>query len=189
MKKLYNKAQEYVHHPYSTVIFFALVFTESFFFMPVNTLLTLYGVARSKDVFKLALLAIIASIVGGVLAYTLGFFLWSMGFQNTLEKVIAPETLNYYIDLYRQKQAWTVFGLSLAPWPYKLVTIIAGFARVPFKSFLISITAARTLRFLILATALHFFGGRVQQIIDRYFYFFVILGLGTLLIAGWLFKG
>lgn len=188
MKRLFNKTQEYVHHRYALPIFFALVFTESFFFMPVNTLMTIYGTARSKDVFKLAFLAIIASILGGIFAYSFGFLLWSMGLESLLHKVISPEKLDYYTTLYRQKQILTVFGLSLAPWPYKLVTIIAGFARVPFINFLISITAARTIRFTTLAVALHFFGARVQQIIDRYLYLFVLLGIATLVIAGLLFR-
>lgn len=175
MKKLYLWARQKVHSPYALPIFTLLVYIEGFLFMPVNTLLFIYGVEWPERTWVYATVAWIASILGGITAYGLGGLLPHLGAEKLLYYLFSPENLTTFGQQYCQKGAYIAFMYSLLPLPYKIITISAGFFHVPFIPFVVSIAAARALRFFGIGLALSLWGKQLQQIIDRHFALCVLL--------------
>lgn len=175
MKKLLAWAERKVQSPYALPIFSFLVFIEAFFFMPVTELYILYGITRPKNAFNLAALATICSIFGAVVAYGIGLLLWNVGLQHALYWLISPERLQECTTTYRCCAVSTVFWGSFLPLPFKAITLTAGFCQLPLMTFILSVAAARALRFFGLATALYFFGDTIQHCVDRYLYIIITL--------------
>jgi membrane protein YqaA with SNARE-associated domain len=185
MKKMLVWAERKIQSSYALPIFSLLMFIEAFLFMPVNTLMMLYGIARPKSSFMLALLATASSVLGAAAAYGIGLLLWDIGLQHILFWLISPERFQECSATYHNHEIFSVFTISFLPIPFKIITLTAGFCKLPFLPFIISIAIARTLRFFGLATALYFFGEKIQQFVDRYFYGIVTLIVISLLGLIW----
>lgn len=185
MKKLYLWAREKVHSPYALPLFAFLIFIEGILFMPVNTLLFIYGVEWPERVWTYALTAFVASVLGGMAAYGVGMALPCLGATHVLSYIFSPETLSQFGEKYSSNAAFISFFYSLLPLPYKLVTLSAGFFHVPFVPFVASIAAARFLRFFSIGLALSIWGKQLQKIIDRHFGLCVILTTVMILSILW----
>lgn len=180
MNKLYSWAQKKVQSKYALSIFAILTFIESFWFMPTTTLYLLYGVAKPKKSFLFATIAVIASILGAIAAYGLGSWLCELGVAYWF---LSPEKFKELGQLYAKNAVWAVFSGSLLPLPLKIVTLTAGFFKIPFFKYILSIAAGRALRFYLLAGALYLFGEQVQKFLEKYFYYFLALAVIFLIIV------
>ncbi|MFA6066049.1 MAG: VTT domain-containing protein [Candidatus Babeliaceae bacterium] len=185
MKKLYNWAGKQVSSPYATWIFALLVFTEGFFFMPVNTLLVLFCLEKRNKALLYALLATIASILGGLFGYYIGSLLWSTLGARIVSFLISEDAFNKALAQYKSYHLWGIIVSSFLPIPYKLITLTSGFCRLPLGVFTLGITIGRTVRFFLIGTALYIWGDYIKEIIDRYFYFILALGLLILFVSWW----
>jgi membrane protein DedA with SNARE-associated domain len=76
---------------------------------------------------------------------------------------------------------------GMTPIPYKLVTISAGLANVPFAAFMLYSAITRALRFVVLEGLLvHWFGEQARIILEKYLevaliVFLVLVVLGFVL--------
>lgn len=185
MNKVYDWARAKVQSPYATVIFGLLNFIEAFFLMPVNTILVIFGLERPRRVFFYAGLALGASILGSLFAYSLGALACHFGVAHVLNWFISPDRLQEFAQAYRQHEALAVFTAAVLPVPLKVITLTAGFFKLPMLTFIVSIAAARFVRFFGLATALYLWGDKVRDIIERHFYFFAALVVAVIALILW----
>lgn len=143
-------------------------FAESSFFpLPPDIMLIPMCLAEPKRLWWYTNICAAASLLGGVLGYAIGFFLFdSVG--------------RFLFDLYRLWDAYYGFQHSfntVGPWllvlkgvtpiPYKLLAITAGIAKMDIVVFLLCSVVARFSRYYIIAVLLHFYGPQVQQIIEK----------------------
>ena len=180
MKSMYHWATRQVHTKYATTIFMLLVFIEGFIFVPVSMLLSLYCLEKRHNAFWYATLATLASLFGGCLGYYIGFTLWQSLGQLIIHHVISPQVFANLVMHYRHNQTWAILVVGFLPLPYKAITLTAGFCKLPFIPFLMCAVVSRATRFYIIAGALYYWGEQIQQILDRYFYYLVLLGVCVL---------
>lgn len=185
LKTLFDWTTRHVHTRSAPYIFAGLVFIEGVLFMPVNTLLIIFGIEKRKQVFFYACIALLFSVLGGLFGYFVGSLLWTALGTHVTSYLISEETLNKAIHQYQSYEMWGIAVASFLPIPYKVITLTAGFCRLPLYNFVLGITLGRSIRFLSIAAALFLWGDRLKQIIDRYFYYLVALGV-TIIIGGWL---
>jgi len=183
MKKLYLWAREKVTSPYGTIIFTFCMFIEAVFFMPVNTLLIIYGVEAPKRAFNYAAIAVGASLCGSLLGYGLGYTLRSFDLEKWLFVFVSPQRFELFNEWFLRNKIATVFIGSVTPFPFKVITVTSGFFKLPLIPYLASVFAARMIRFFSLATALYIWGERIQHFVDRYFYLFLTIMLIMLVVA------
>lgn len=186
MKSLYQWSLRQVHHPYAPFLFTLLVFVEAFFFMPSSTLLVLFGLERRRYVFLYALLATAASVIGAACAYLFGLLLWDSIGETVIYSLISRKTFTLLVNYYQHYQVFAVLVVSFLPLPYKAITLTAGFCKISFVPFLVCCAISRAVRFFLLAGAISLWGNQIQQILDRYFYYLLWLGIGMLIITGWI---
>ena len=76
-KKLYDKALGLARHKHAAKYLCALSFSESSFFpIPPDVMLAPMALAKPESAFRLALLTTIFSVLGGMLGYGIGFFMF-----------------------------------------------------------------------------------------------------------------
>jgi len=190
IKQLYDWVMHWAETPYGKVALFLLAFAESSFFpIPPDVLLIALCIAVPKKSFKLALICTVASVLGGIAGYFIGYFLWDL--VGTYFFRFVPGFTPKVFELVRQKyEAYSflaVFTSGFTPIPYKVFTISAGVFKINFSVFVVASIAGRATRFLLLAGLIWKFGAQIKKFIDKYFnvlsiVFVLLLGLGFLVI-------
>ena len=145
------------------------VIESSFFLIPADVLFLPMSLAKPNRAYRYALIATSASVVGGMLGYGLGMFLFEQ---------LAKPVLNAFGELQKFEHLKSctgdqtllillaTSGLAHIP-PIKIVTILAGVVQINFAFFVISCIIARGTRFFALAWALRRWGETIRHFIEK----------------------
>ncbi len=178
MKIVYEWLGKHVHARYGTAVFALLIFIEGFFIIPVSTLLAFYSLENRHKAFYYALVATLVSALGALAGYGLGMLLWSVGGKAVIHFFISPEKFETLVAQFKTYQAWTTFVVALTPMPFKMLTLTAGFCRLPLVPFVLLSMLARGIRFFAISGAIYLWGESVHYYLNKYFYYVVGAGIG-----------
>jgi membrane protein YqaA with SNARE-associated domain len=141
----------------------------SFFPIPPDVMLLPMMLADRKRAFQLAGWCALWSVIGGMLGYTIGALFWDTAGLWIIHMLHVPLAQVEALRLKYTEHAYLIVVQGLTPIPYKLVTISAGLANVPFAAFMAYSAVARTLRFVVLEGLLvHWFGEQARVILEKY---------------------
>ena len=85
LRKIYDWMGSKVNSKYSTSILGFLFFIEAIVFFPVDPLLILFCLERRDKAYFYALIATIASSLGGLTSYFLGLLTWEIIGQHLID--------------------------------------------------------------------------------------------------------
>ena len=145
------------------------VIESSFFLIPADVLFLPMALAKPARAYRYALIATAASVVGGMLGYALGMFLFE---QLAKPALAAFGELQKFEQLKSCTGDQTLLillvtsGLAHIP-PIKIVTILAGVVQINFAFFVISCVIARGARFFALGWALRRWGETIRHFIEK----------------------
>jgi membrane protein YqaA with SNARE-associated domain len=187
-RRLYNWVVHFADTPHGERALFLLSFAESSFFpVPPDVLLAPLTLGAPKKWFRFALSCSIASVLGGILGYMIGVFLWDQiggwVFAHLGGVGFTEENFAAFQDGYNKYDFWIVFTCGFTPLPYKVCTITAGIARIMFPGFLIASAVSRSARFFIVAGLFGWKGEAIRPFIEKYFNW-LSLAFMILLIGG-----
>ena len=181
---LYARVKALAQSPHAEAALAVVSFAESSFFpIPPDVLLAPMALAHPQRAWRFALIATLASVVGGMLGYAIGALLY-----DTLgQRLIALYGYGAKMDALRATYAqwgWLVILVKGAtPIPYKLITITSGLLGYSFPLFVALSVVTRGARFFMVAGALHWFGEPLRNAMERNFA--AVLGaFAALVIAG-----
>jgi membrane protein YqaA with SNARE-associated domain len=108
----------------------------------------------------------IASVLGGLLGYAIGLFL----FDTVGEWIL---NVYGYTEEFQQVQAifdtwgfWFVFAAGFTPLPYKVITITSGVLSLNPAVFLVASTVSRGGRFFLISLLLYHYGPPIRRFIE-----------------------
>jgi membrane protein YqaA with SNARE-associated domain len=151
---------------------FVLALAESSFFpIPPDPLLVALCLGRPRRSLRFAAVATVASLVGGVIGYGIGFGAWHMvqDWFFTYVPGVSPHAFETVRGLYDRYDFWAVFLAGLTPIPYKVFTLSSGVFSINFGVFVVASILSRGLRFFVVAGLIHRFGPPIARFIDEYF--------------------
>lgn len=175
---------------------FLFAFAESSFFpIPPDVLLIALCLGALSRSFRFAAICLAGSIIGAVVGYGIGYFLWqdSAGNYTALAEwfyahVFSKEAFLRVKSLYDEYNFWVVFTAGFTPLPYKVFTISGGLFHIDIVMFLIASVISRGLRFFLIAALIWKFGAPIKSFIDKYFNWlaiaFTVLLIGSFFIVG-----
>ncbi len=133
---------------------------------------------------QFALVCTAGSVLGGIAGYTMGWGLWSSldGFFYHYIPGFSPESFELMTQKFADNTFLTIFTAGFTPIPFKVFTIAAGAAMVPFFVFVLGALISRALRFGILAGLVLWLGPAVKLWIDRYFNLLTMIVTAVLII-------
>ena len=162
----------------------AIAFIESSVFpIPPDVLLIPMVLAARDRAWRYAAVCTIASVLGGMLGYAIGFYLFEAAGQPLLELYGYAAKFDEFRGRYNEWGAWIVFIAGLTPFPYKVITIASGVTELDLAVFTVSSVLARGLRFFVVAALLWWLGPPVREFIEKR------LGLMTILFCVLLLGG
>lgn len=193
LRNLYDWVLHWSKTPYGSIALFILAFTESSFFpVPPDALLIALVLGSSKKAFKFAANCLTGSVLGALLGYAIGHFLWwtsANEFTSIAEFFFNnipgfnQESFFEIQKLYVEYDFWIIFTAGFTPLPYKLITISSGAFNINIAMFIIASVISRGARFFLVAALIWKFGPAIKEFIDKYFNWLAV-AFTVLLIGG-----
>ena len=147
-----------------------IAFVESsIFLVPADVLFLPMALAKPERSYRYAIVATIASVLGGIAGWALGYYAY---------EAVARPVLEFYgkLDQFEQMKSYVTYetillllvtsGLAHLP-PIKIVTILSGVIHVSLPLFIVSAIIARGARFLFLAWLLRRYGEPIRHFIEK----------------------
>jgi membrane protein YqaA with SNARE-associated domain len=184
LRRLYEWALSFADKPYGVWVMAAISFADSSFLPLVpDVLLAPMVLGRPAKAYYYAIICTLASVAGAVLGYAVGAFLWDTLGQWLIRFYHLESKMEDFRALYAQYGAWVILLKGFTPIPYKLVTIVSGFAGYNFIAFIVLSLLTRGARFLALAWILVRYGEQVRGALDRHLAV-IVTALLILLVGG-----
>jgi membrane protein YqaA with SNARE-associated domain len=163
----------------------AVSFIESSVFpLPPDLMLIPMCLAERKKAFTFAAICTVASVLGGMLGYAIGYFFYATAGQWILNLYGgAGSWYDTLADLFARYGAAIIMIKGLTPFPFKVLTILSGMVKLNFWVFVAASVVARAGRFFIVAGLLYFFGERIRGFLEKHldktlFAFFLLIVAG-----------
>ena len=184
LRKLYDWIISWAYKKYSSAALFVLAFAESSFFpIPPDVLQIALSVSRPKKSFFYALISSVGSVLGGILGYFIGLFLFDTIGSSIINTLGYEAQFQSVGELYMSYAFIAILVSAFTPIPYKVFTIAAGFWQVGLLPLIAASIIGRSARFFLVATLIHFFGPKIKEFINKYFNLLTIIFI-ILLISG-----
>jgi membrane protein YqaA with SNARE-associated domain len=184
LRRLYDWTITMADHPRALWVLAAVSFVESSVFpIPPDVLMIPMILARPSRAWLIALVALVSSVIGGLLGYAIGALAYDQIGQPILEALGKGDAMAEFSTRFNNVGFWAVLTAGVTPFPYKVITIMSGWTAMPLGTFIATSILARGLRFFIVAALLWKFGAPIRDFIERR------LGLVTILFVVLLFGG
>ena len=188
IKAVYNWTIKLSATRYALWALAIVAFAESSFFpIPPDILLIPLIIAKPRNAYLIAFIAMVASVFGGGLGYYIGLKLYETVGIIIINFYHAQQLFLDFQTQFNKYGAAAVLFAGVTPFPYKIITISSGIAGMPIYQFFIFSIIARGARFFIIAILLRLYGEPIRNFIERhlnllFIVFMVLLVLGFLLI-------
>lgn len=199
IKRLYDWVLSWSDSRWGWVaLLFIALFEASWFPLPPDILLIALCLGAVKKSFRFASICLAGSIIGAMIGYSIGHFLWTTpaGEPTAIatfffNHIFSVEGFDSVATLFDKYNFWIVFTAGFTPLPYKLFTIAGGLFDINFVMFIIASIVSRGLRFFLIAWLIWRFGAPIKAFIDKYFNLlatlFTVLLIGCFALVAWLF--
>ena len=200
IRQLYDWVLEWSDSKYGPLALGIIAFAEaSFFPIPPDVLLIPLALGMRSKALRFGLFCSIYSVLGAILGYGIGSFLWWSGagvFSGLAQfffDVIPGFTTELFYSIkvkYETWNFWVIFTAGFTPIPFKVFTVSAGAFDINFILFLIASTISRSARFLLVSGLIWKYGEPIRDFIDNYFnrlaILFTILLIGSFVLIKYL---
>ena len=192
LRRLYDWTMGLAGHRHALPALALVAFIESSLFpVPPDILIIPMVLAARSRAWRIATVATVASVVGGLLGYAIGAGLYETVGRPVLDFYGYAEKFESFSEAYNEWGAWIVAGAGFTPFPYKVITIASGVTGLDLAVFMLASLISRGARFFLLAALLWYFGPPVRRFIEANLpllatLFFVLL-FGGFLVARYLF--
>ena len=177
----YDMALRWARHRHATKYLSGLSFSESVFFpIPPDVMLAPMALSQPNRAWQFALITTIASILGGIAGYCLGYFAFEAWLSPLIEQWGYAHKIDTAMQWFKDYGVWVVFLAGFSPIPYKIFTVSAGFLQMAFFPFIIASAVGRGARFFLVAGLMRWGGAAMEQKLRQYV---EILGWGVVLLA------
>ncbi|MCE8511602.1 DedA family protein [Ruegeria pomeroyi] len=168
LTSLYHRTMALADHRHALWALALVAFLESSVFpIPPDLLMIPMILARPSRAWLIALVALVASVLGGLLGYAIGAFFYDSIGAPILEAMGKAEAMEAFNTRFNDFGFWAVLTAGVTPFPYKVITIMSGWTGMPLGTFIATSILARALRFFLVAALLWKFGGPVRDFIEK----------------------
>jgi membrane protein YqaA with SNARE-associated domain len=168
MRRAYDWTMRTAAHEKAPHALFWVSFAESSFFpIPPDVMLIPMVLAQRAKAWLYACIATVASVLGGIAGYAIGYFLYeTLGRWLIAAYGLGPQ-FETYRAAYNEWGLWIILIKGMTPIPYKIVTIASGAAAFDFWVFLAASIVTRGARFFLVAGLLYWLGEPIREFIER----------------------
>ena len=169
---MYDKCVEWAGHKSANPILGFVSFLESFIFpIPTDAMIIPMVIAKRKQFFKIALIAIVFSVLGAVIGYMIGYvFFNEVGIK--IFEIFGAENANIFKEKLASETGIIsgviiLFIAGFTPLPFKIITISSGLVHFNILLFIITCFISRGLRFFLVAYLTYKYGAAIGPFLEK----------------------
>jgi membrane protein YqaA with SNARE-associated domain len=183
LRKLYDMTLSWAEHRHALWFLAFVAFIESSFFpIPPDILMIPMILARPSRAWLIASVALVASVLGGLLGYAIGALAYEQIGLPILQSLGKADAMADFSTRFNDLGFWAVLAAGLTPFPFKVITIMSGWTGMSLGTFIVTAIMARGLRFYIVALLLWKYGEPIRTFIEKrlplMFVLFVVMLVG-----------
>ena len=192
LRGLYDRTMSLARTRHAERALAGVSFVESSFFpIPPDVLLIPMVLSERAKWIRYALICTAASVVGALLGYAIGAFLYDVVGQPILEFYGSESSFEKISAWYNEWGGWGVLFAAITPFPYKVLTIFSGATGLNLVTFIVVSIIGRGIRFFLVSWLLYKFGEPIRLFIEKYlgllFTLFMVLLIGGFVAISYLF--
>ncbi len=172
IKKIYDKCVSWAGHKYANPLLAFEAFIESSFFpIPPDVMIVPMVVAKKNKFIKIATIATLASVLGALFGYLIGYvFFNEIGVK--IFELYGYEDPNFLKEKFSSKGgffSWLgiLFTAGFTPLPFKLLTISSGFIHFNIFSFIVICLVTRGSRFFLVSFLTYKYGEKFGPFLEK----------------------
>lgn len=167
--RLYDSALRWARHRHAPRYLAGLSFAESSFFpIPPDVMLMPMSLANPGRATWFATLTTVASVLGGMAGYAIGYFALEWVTPLIEEGGRWAPAYSKASQWFDQWGFWAVLLAGFSPIPYKVFTIAAGALAMAFVPFVLASAIGRGARFFLVAGLLAWGGASMEKRLRGY---------------------
>ncbi len=156
-------------HPHAKKYLAFISFVESSFFpIPTSLMLAPMVMAQRGRAWQLASLTTVASVLGGIFGYMVGYFLFEQVGIPIIEFYDAGDKFEEIRFWFEEYGVWLVVLAGLTPIPYKLCTIASGALGMALIPFVIASLVGRSSQFFLVAFLVSWGGEKIEPVLHKW---------------------
>jgi membrane protein YqaA with SNARE-associated domain len=187
LRGLYNWAlrqAERSHAPW--LLFFMALIEPCFLPIPPDILLIPMAIAQRAKAFRLAAVATVGSVIGGVIGYGIGALAMATIGQWVVSTYHLENAFLHFHNSFNKYGMWIILAKGLTPIPFILVALASGVAHLNLLVFVLSATVTRGARFFIEAVLIYFFGEPIRIFLERHLTWVALAVLAAIGFGFWI---
>jgi len=172
LKKMYDNCVRWAGHKSANYILGFISFLESFIFpIPTDVMIVPMVIAKRDSFFRIALIAIIFSVLGALIGYLIGYvFFNEIGIK--IFEFFGAENANIFKEKLASEKGLIsgiiiLFIAGFTPLPFKIITISSGFIHFNIFLFVIVCFVARGLRFFLVSYLAYKYGPAIGPFLEK----------------------
>ena len=169
LRRLYDWTMGLAAHRHALALLALVAFIESSIFpIPPDALLVPMVLAARARAWRIALVCTVASVLGGLAGYGIGYFAFETVGRPLIAFYGAADAFANFRETYNEWGLWIVFTAGLTPLPYKIFTIASGVTHLDVTVFVLGSVLSRGLRFFVVAALLWRFGTPLRAFVENH---------------------
>ena len=166
---LYDMVMRWSRHRHAQRYLVGVSFVESSFFpIPTSLMLAPMVMAQRDRAWWLAIITTIASVLGGVFGYFVGYFLFDQVGEPIIEFYSAGEKFEMVKSWFGEYGVWLVVLAGLTPIPYKLCTIASGALGMAIIPFIFASFIGRSSQFFLVSLLVRWGGQKIEPVLHKW---------------------
>lgn len=191
LRRLYDWTLDKARHRHARWWLAGVSFVESSVFpVPPDVMLMPMILAERARAFEYALICTIASVLGGLAGYAIGFYLWEALGDLLIALYGYEDKFAVFQERFTDYGVWLVLIFGLTFFPFKVITIASGVAAMDPFVFTLAAFLSRAPRFFLEAALLWRYGPPIRRFIEKRLALlttaFVLLGAAGFAAIRWL---
>ena len=123
--------------------------------------------ARPAQVWRLAAICAVMSVLGGLFGYVIG--MWAFAWiEPWIESLGYSAAFAGAIEAFDRWGFWFILAAGFSPIPYKVFTIAAGVAAINLPLFVVASIIGRGARFFLVASLIVWGGDRLETTLQKH---------------------
>lgn len=161
--RMYDMTLKWSAHPRAVRYLAVMSFLESVIFpIPVDVMLAPMTLAKPHRAWTFAGITSLASVIGGVFGFMLGYFAFDLVVAPLIEMAGYQSHYENAVSWFSEYGFWVVFIAGFSPIPYKVFTVSAGALHMAILPFILASAVGRSARFFLVA-GLIYWGGETME--------------------------
>ena len=169
LRKLYDWVMGLAASRHAPTSLAVVSFAESSFFpIPPDVMLVPMVLARRDQAYRIATICTIASVLGGLFGYAIGYFAYETIGIALLKALGLWDSFPAAACYLREFGAEIILIKGATPIPFKLITLTAGFIKMDLFTFIWASVLSRAFQFMLVGFLFWKFGRPIKAFIDKY---------------------